>query len=149
MKIRKATRSDAEALMDLYCNHLTSRPPKEPQDINAWQEKLARFETDPMYNILVGEINGRVVSSVTLIAIENLTRNMRPYAIIENVVTHEDFRGNGYAKILMQKASDIAAALGCYKIMLLTGAKEESTLRFYESCGFNKNDKTGFIKWIW
>lgn len=35
-----------------------------------------------------------------------------------------------------------------YKIMLLTGAKNESTLKFYEKCGFNSRDKTAFIKWI-
>ncbi len=48
----------------------------------------------------------------------------------------------------MQKACDIAAGKGCYKIMLLTGARDEKTLRFYEKCGFNRKDKTGFIKWI-
>jgi len=148
LKIRKATGKDAEVLIDLYGNHLTTTPPKEPQDITTWQEKISQFEKNPLYHILVSEIDGRVVSSVTVVVTENLTRNMRPYAIIENVVTHADFRGKGYARILMEKASETAAALGCYKIMLLTGAKEESTLRFYENCGFNCNDKTGFIKWI-
>jgi len=148
MLIRKANANDAEALMDLYLNHLSANPSKEPQDVLLWREKISRFEKNSMYNIFVGEVNGRVVSSVTLVAIENLTRNLRPYAIIENVVTHADFRGNGYAAALMQKASDTAADLNCYKIMLLTGAKKESTLRFYENCGFNKNDKTGFIMWL-
>lgn len=32
--------------------------------------------------------------------------------------------------------------------MLLTGSKEESTLRFYESAGYNKKDKTAFIQWL-
>jgi|GEM_PF-103885 len=146
--IRKANQSDAEVLMDLYLNHLTSNPAKEPQDVRLWREKIAGFETNPMYNIFVGEIDGCVVSSVTLVAIENLTRNMRPYAIIENVVTYADFRGKGYAAALMEKSTETAAALGCYKIMLLTGTKEESTLRFYEKCGFNRDDKTGFIKWL-
>jgi GNAT superfamily N-acetyltransferase len=146
MKIRKANPNDAEVLIDLYGNHL--HPENEPQEINLWREKISRFEADEKYFLLVGEINGRVISSVTLVVIENLTRNMKPYAIIENVVTHADFRGKGHAAALMQKASEIAAASGCYKIMLLTGAKKESTLRFYEKCGFNANDKTGFIKWL-
>ncbi|MDR0273188.1 MAG: GNAT family N-acetyltransferase [Clostridiales bacterium] len=146
LEIRKATRNDAEVLIDLYGNHLTKYPPKEPQEVSAWQEKIARFESNPHHKLLVGEINGRVVSAVTLVIIENLTNNMRPYAVIENVVTHKDFRGNGYAKNLMQRASEIAEENNCYKIMLLTGSKKESTLRFYENCGFNKNEKTGFIK---
>lgn len=148
LRIRKATPADAESLMDLYQNHLHTNPSKEPQDIQIWRKKLFCFEANTMYNILVGEIGESVVSAVTLVAIENLTRNMRPYAIIENVVTHADFRGKGYATALMQKATEVAAALGCYKIMLLTGTKQENTLRFYENCGFNKNDKTGFVNWI-
>ena len=148
MLIRKATSKDAVTLMDLYCNHLTKYPPKEPQNIALWREKIIKFETDPMYNLLLGELEGKVVSTVTLVVIENLTRNLRSYAIIENVVTHTDFRGRGYAKILMQKAIETAAAHGCYKIMLQTGSKEDETLRFYENCGFNRNDKTGFVHWI-
>ena len=148
LEIRKAVSDDAEALCDLYFNHLTEKPPVEPQDMAIWREKIARFEQNPLYHLLIGEVGGRVVSSVTLIVIENLTHNMRPYAVIENVVTHIDYRGKYYATELMNKASEIAADLGCYKIMLLTGSKKDTTLRFYENCGFNKNDKTAFIKWL-
>ena len=87
-------------------------------------------------------------SSVTVIVIKNLPRNLRPYAVIENVVTHCDFQNRGFASALMDSASEIAKDSGCYKIMLLTGSKKESTLRFYERCGFNSNDKTAFIKWL-
>lgn len=146
MTIRKAVPADAEALLDLYFNHLTTNPPEEPQDMNLWREKIARFESDPFYHLLVGEVEGRVVSSVTLIVIENLTNNLRPYALIENVVTHSGHRGKYYATSLMDRANDIAAGFGCYKIMLMTGSKQDSTLRFYENCGFDKNEKTAFIK---
>lgn len=67
--------------------------------------------------------------------------------MIENVVTHRDYRRRGYARALMQRAVNIAESRSCYKIMLLTGAKDEGTLQFYEKCGFNKKDKTAFIKW--
>ena len=144
--IRKATPADAEALHDLYFNHLTANPPKESQDMAVWREKLARFEADPLYHLLVGEAGGRVVSSVTLVIIENLTNNMRPYAVIENVVTHADYRGRNYATELMNRACEIAAEHGCYKIMLLTGSKKDCTLAFYEKCGFERNEKTAFIK---
>jgi GNAT superfamily N-acetyltransferase len=52
----------------------------------------------------------------------------------------------GYASALIEKASEIAKESGCYKIMLMTGSKKESTLRFYERCGFNMNDKKAFLK---
>jgi len=46
----------------------------------------------------------------------------------------------------MEKASEIATRNDCYKIMLMTGSKKESTLRFYERCGFSMNEKTAFLK---
>jgi GNAT superfamily N-acetyltransferase len=148
LTIRKASPADAEALHELYHNHLTANPPAEPQNMADWRGRIAGFEANPLYHLLVGEVDGRVVSSVTLIIIENLTHNRRPYAVIENVVTHANHRGNRYATDLMNKASEIASAHGCYKIMLMTGSKKDSTLRFYENCGYNKDDKTGFIKWL-
>lgn len=146
MNICEATVSDIRALMRLYLEHLTAHPPEEPQDERDWAELFAELIKDPDYHIFVGEAEGIVVSSVTLVVIKNLTHNLRPYALIENVVTHSDFRGRGYASALIDYANICAGERGCYKIMLLTGSKKPETLRFYERCGFNKNDKTGFIK---
>ena len=146
--IREATPDDADALHELYQNHLTANPPAQPQDMAKWRKKLARFQADPFYNLLVGVVDGQVVSSVTLIIIENLTHNVRPYSVIENVVTHIDYRNKHYATKLMSKASEIASEHNCYKIMLMTGSKKDRTLRFYQNCGYNMNDKTAFIKWL-
>lgn len=144
--VKKATPADAESLHNLYHNHLTANPPTEPQDMAVWRENIARFQKDLLYHLLVGKLDGIIVSSVTLIIIENLTHNTRPYAVIENVVTHADYRGRHYATELMSRAREIASEHDCYKIMLLTGSKKDSTLHFYENCGFNQNDKTAFIK---
>lgn len=144
LQIRKAQKEDAESLRELYHCHLAPFSPE--QELGRWREKLERFEQDPNYHLLVGCAQGRIVSSVTLIIIENLTHDLRPYAIVENVVTHGAYRGRHYASALMEEASKRAKAAGCYKVMLLTGSKKESTLRFYENCGFNRFDKTGFIK---
>ena len=144
--IREAALHDVEDLQELYMKHLTRNPPKERQDINKWSELLQTLISNPDYYLLVGELDDKVVSSVTLAIIRNLTHNLRPYSVIENVVTHPDFRNNGYASALMEKASEIARENLCYKIMLMTGSKRESTLQFYKRCGFNMDEKTAFIK---
>jgi len=144
--IREAVLSDVEDLHELYMKHLTQYPPKEQQDIDKWTELLKALISNPDYHLLVGEAGGKVISSVTLVVIRNLTHNLRSYSVIENVVTHCDFRNNGYATALMERASEMAKENECYKIMLMTGSKRESTLRFYERCGFNMNEKTAFLK---
>ena len=99
-------------------------------------------------DIIVNEINGQILSSCICVIIPNLTRNIRPYALIENVVTNEEHRRKGYATACLQYAKEIAIENNCYKIMLLTGAKNESTLFFYKNAGYSDEDKTAFIQWI-
>jgi len=70
------------------------------------------------------------------------------YAFVENVVTHADFRGNGYAGECLDYAKKIAEKENCYKMMLLTGSKKPETMHFYEKAGYNSSDKTAFIQWI-
>ena len=145
MIIREVRKSDLDGLQELYLYlHESEKAAETPKLNSLWNEIIA----DEDYHILIGEIEGKIVSSVTVIVIKNLTRGMRPYAVIENVVTHKDYRCRGYAQALMQRAVEIAESKSCYKIMLLTGAKDESILKFYEKCGFNSKDKTAFIKWI-
>jgi GNAT superfamily N-acetyltransferase len=145
--IREAGLSDLDALQELYRFHLVETPPP-PAEESAALVLLRKIAADPDYHLLVGEEDGRIVCSVTLVVVKNLTHGGRPYALIENVVTHADFRGRGFASKLMGRAGEIAGASGCYRIMLMTGSKKESTLRFYENCGYNRNDKTGFVKWL-
>ena len=92
--------------------------------------------------------DGILVSFCVCVIIPNLTRNIRPYAFIENVVTHEKYRGRGYATECLHYAKQIAVENNCYKMMLLTGSKEESTLNFYSKAGYNSTDKTAFIQWL-
>ena len=64
------------------------------------------------------------------------------------MVTHGDYRGKGYAGECLAYAKKLAEGNHCYKMMLLTGAKDEETLRFYQNAGYNSSDKTAFIQWL-
>ncbi len=145
MRIREAVPADAAALMDLYRNHLTPHPPENEPALSAWETMLAGFEADPGYHLLVCEVDGRIACSVTVIVIRNLTHGLRPYAVVENVVTHAGFRKQGLASRLLEAAVAIAREAGCYKVMLMTGSKEESTLQFYRNNGFRTDLKTAFL----
>ena len=102
----------------------------------------------PNHHLIVCEVEGKIISSCVCVIIPNLTRNVRPYAFVENVVTHADYRGKGYATECLDFAKQIAEQENCYKMMLLTGSKSQETLSFYEKAGYNSSDKTAFIQWI-
>ena len=144
--IRKAISSDAEQLKELYFHHLTHYPPTEPQDMYAWRSLLARFLEDELMHLLVLEEDGKILSTVQMAIVLNLTHNLRPFAVIENVVTHAKYRNQGYASALLQKATEIAKEHGCYKLFLETGSNKESTLNFYRKNGFIIDSKHSCLK---
>lgn len=142
--IREINENDYDGLMALYLHlHETNIPPYDTAK-SVFEKILA----DENYHIIVAEEDGEIVSSCTVVIVPNLTRGPRPYARVENVVTHADHRGKGLATACLDRAKEIAAREGCYNIALLTGSKSEATLKFYENAGYNRNDKTGFIMWL-
>ncbi len=56
-----------------------------------------------------------------------------------------DYRKRGIATQVLKHALSIAWSQNCYKVMLMTGSKQESTMRFYEGAGFVRGEKTGFV----
>lgn len=145
IKIREANDNDLAGLLQLYTQLHNNPFPDIDQNISCiWNDMLS----NPQHHIIIGEAEGKIVSSCEVIIIKNLTHNQKPFALVENVITDEGFRGKGFASRILNFARDIAKADGCYKMMLMTGSRLESTLRFYERAGYNKNDKTGFIQWL-
>lgn len=142
-KVRLIKPDELEKLLALY-RYLNPDDPLLEIDQNL-KEQWERILSDPSLHYLVVEEDGNLISSCTLAIIKNLTRSARPYALIENVVTHPDYRKRGYGTGVLRKAVEIARLNNCYKVMLMTGRKEESTLRFYEKAGFHKGEKTAFI----
>lgn len=143
--IREANKNDLKALLELYLYlHEDSIPNQDEHLENTWKQIME----DKNHHLIVNEIDGKIVSSCVCVIIPNLTRNVRPYAFVENVVTHADYRKKGYASECLNYARTIAKNENCYKIMLLTGSKKAETLRFYENAGYNSSDKTAFIQWL-
>ena len=143
--IREANRDDLKDILELYLDlHETEIPGDSEHLSDTWEQII----NDENHHLIVCEEDGRIVSSCVCVIIPNLTRNVRPYAFVENVVTHRDFRGKGYATDCLNFAKDIAVNNNCYKMMLLTGSKSEETLNFYKKAGYNSTDKTAFIQWL-
>ena len=143
--IREAVQSDLDAILELYLFLHEDRVPEKDEHL---RETWMQIIQDPNHHLIVNVVDDKIVSSCVCVIIPNLTRNVRPYGFIENVVTHEDYRGKGYAGECLEYARQIAEKENCYKMMLLTGSKKAETLRFYERAGYNSSDKTAFIQWL-
>ena len=145
MILREAKHEDLQEILELYLFlHEDSIPEDTEYLRSTWQQILE----DRNHHLIVCEVEGKIVSSCVCVIIPNLTRNVRPYAFVENVVTYGEHRGKGYATACLDYAKKLAEQENCYKIMLLTGSKNPKTLQFYENAGYNSSDKTAFIQWL-
>jgi GNAT superfamily N-acetyltransferase len=133
---------ELDALLELNRHlHVTDAPLPDAGTVQkVWRETLS----DPKMHCLVGETDGKVVASCILMVVPNLTRGTRSYALIENVVTHADYRQKGVGSGLLKYAMHVAWDAGCYKVMLMTGRQRDEVFRFYEKAGFRRGGKTAF-----
>lgn len=143
--IREITDKDYKGLMTLYLQLHDNPMPEEASDLMALWERILH---DKDHHIIVAEVDGKIVSSCICVIIPNLTHNGQPYAFVENVITDKAYRKQRLATTCLDYAREIAVRENCYKLMLLTGSKQESTLNFYRQAGYNSEDKTAFIQWI-
>ena len=143
--VREICEQELSQLLELYLYlHENAVPEMTEYLKSTW----ATVMQNPNHHIIVKETDGKIVASCVCVIIPNFTRGIRPIALIENVVTHGAYRGRGYATECLQYAKDLAKMENCYKMMLMTGSKEEATLNFYRKAGYNSIDKTAFVQWL-
>ena len=141
---REAGVEDFEGVMRLYRQlHPTDPVRRDGHDA----EVFAEIVGTPGLRLFVLEVDGRVVATTYLNVIPNLTRGTAPYAVIENVVVDAELRGSGLGKRIMAGTLQAAKDAGCYKVMLMTGSRRESTHAFYRACGFDAGEKTAYVIW--
>ncbi|WP_421782085.1 GNAT family N-acetyltransferase [Kiloniella litopenaei] len=163
MLIRLARETDYAAAVKLYAEFGGDVPGiSGDEGLARWREILAH----PGTSVIVAADEGKdataggqekgqacdpdpscvpVCAIVTLHVLPNMTYLGRPYALIENVITSQRYRGKGLGRLVMERAIDMAWEAGAYKIMLLTGKgrKDGGAKGFYESMGFSDEDKHG------
>ena len=144
MKMRKIKFEELPDLLRLY-SFLHPDDPKIDAGSTIVVALWSKIYQNDHLQYFVSEESGKIISTCTLTIIPNFTRGLRPYGLIENVVTDPIYRRKGYATSVLLYALSEACRAGCYKVMLETGRKDEDTLRFYEKAGFKRGVKTAFI----
>ncbi|MFD4838298.1 GNAT family N-acetyltransferase [Achromobacter sp. NPDC058515] len=143
MELRHIDRNGLGELLSLYAHlHDTDDPLPDASQVGAvWEELMA----NPRCRHVGAYEQDQLLASCTITVIPNLTRGCRPYGVIENVVTHRAHRGRGYGKAVLKGALEFAWSMRCYKVMLMTGRKDQATLDFYAGAGFSGDEKRAFI----
>ena len=139
--VRRACKDDLRGILNLY-RHLL--PEGDYSDIKSfsreWDEILLKGGTE----YFVAFKDNRMVATCNITVISNLTHDRRPFALIENVVSHPEVRGEGFARKVVEMALDHARDQNCYKVILLSASHRKDAHEFYEKLGFSSKTKTGF-----
>ena len=90
--VREIRKNELVSLLELYLYLHEKEVPEMTEHLKSTWNTIIE---DKNHHIIVKEVDGRIVSSCVCVIIPNLTRNIRPYAFVENVVTHSAYRGKG------------------------------------------------------
>jgi len=141
--IREAEAKDYARLAELNAQLHSDDPKLKHGEDRAVFDEILR--TKNLHLFVFEDGDGNIQATCYLNIIPNMTRGASPYGIIENVVTEERLRGEGLGKAIIKHALQFAWAKRCYKVMLQTGSRRESTHNFYKACGFRGDDKFGYV----
>ena len=140
MEYRIATKNDIIELLCLYKQLF----PNENLDISIaesiWDKTVANNTTT--YFIAVNDC--KIISSCNISIIQNLTRQGRPFGVIEIVITDRNYRRQGIGSKVINNAIEFSRQNNCYKVLLLSSIHRKDSHDFYEKIGFNGNSKKGF-----
>lgn len=138
LKIRSARREDLPAIVALLADdplgsgRETPSEPLPPGYYRAFEE----IEADPRQHLLLAEQGGRIVGTLQLSLLPNLTYGGRRRAQVEGVRIATEARGQGIGRALMDRAKELAVTAGCHLLQLTTNRQRPQALHFYERLGF-------------
>jgi GNAT superfamily N-acetyltransferase len=141
--VRAISGDELHHLLELYAHlHSVDEPLPPPAEVaKLWHDILA----NPLLHYFGVEFDGRIVSACMLCIVPNLTHSARPFGVIENVVTHSDYRRMGFARVLLHHALQFAWQANCHKVMLLSSVARKEAHSLYESVGFSRHAKIGYV----
>lgn len=137
--VRVAVEEDIPRILELYGELVLSTSPEELNhnpSTDDYRQAFAQIQTATGHELLVAEEEGRVVGTMVLIIVPNLSHGGLPWAGVENVVVDSNYRRRGIGKLLMDYASTQAKETGCYKIQLISDKRRKEAHKFYRLLGY-------------
>ncbi|WP_350030099.1 GNAT family N-acetyltransferase [Caballeronia sp. AZ7_KS35] len=139
--IRTAKSADARAVELLYRQLINDN------NVRVAESQVLALESDRRTRLLVCEVDGEVRGTVLIGLCMDAMYASQPFAVVENLVVHRDFRGTGIGQALLREAERFCQASDCSKMMLLSSETRRDAHRFFERAGFRADSKRGFVKY--
>lgn len=138
LSCRVAGWDDLPAIVDLLNDDELGRlrNPRFAEAEAEYRHAFAALVGQDDNNVVVAEIDGRIVGCYQLTFIRGLGHRGGERAQIESVRIASDLRGAGLGSELMRDAIERARRRGCFLVQLTTDQRREHTRRFYERLGF-------------
>ena len=135
--VREAHQSDLDDLLVLYLELAEDRSGAAPADAPRSGAVLNAILQDRSRHLVVATVDGKVVGTVDVLIVPNLTHGGKPWAVVENVIVTQEMRRRGVAAQLMRHAIETARSAGCYKVQLHSGKQRAAEAHeFYRRLGF-------------
>ena len=140
-EVRRLAAADLDGLLALYSDIGLF----EPSDRLRLEQTWARILDSDLLFYLGVFVDGTLASTCHAVIVPNLSRGVRPYAIIENVGTLVSQQRRGLGSLAMRTIIAHCWDAGCYKVMLASGLQRSGAHAFYEALGFDPRAKQSFV----
>lgn len=143
--MRRATRDDVPALVALLVDDALGATREDPSDLTPYLAAFERVQASVNTHLMVAELDGAVVGTLTLTVLPGLSRKGASRANIEAVRVASRLRSQGIGTQMMEWALAEATRLGCRRMQLTSDVTRLDAHRFYERLGFDASH-LGFMK---
>lgn len=132
MLVRAARREDVPAIVALYADDDKGATRETPDALDRYYAAFDALTGE----ILVGEVDGRIVATLQLTILQQLSFRGSKVAQIEAVRVARERRSGGLGGELVRAAIERARAAGCARVQLTSHKDRRDAHRFYERLGF-------------
>jgi len=140
--VRLALEGDLASLLELFvCSEVSAHAQPIELANSIWAETIVSDSAD----VFVAVEGERVVATCMLITAPNLLRGGRRHGILENVVSHPDFRRGGYGSAVVEAALLAAWDKDCFHVLMQSGRQDPAVHQFYKDRGFLPGLRTAYV----
>jgi len=143
----EATVDDVQTISQMLYNDPLGKTRESPTSASQYKEVFERILREPNNYLLALKKDGKVIGTLQLTLIDNLTFSGARRAMLEGVRISTDYRGQGLGKVFIDAAIDIAKNGGARIIQLTTNKDRPESMEFYTKIGF-QDSHVGFKMYV-